>query len=287
MPTSTSAPSKDAEAAGVVATDPGLFTEEEQALRQADEMVASLERMTLGMSQVAGSIRQGYHELRRLLHMSDRLQLDLQQANRALEEQRQELARVNAALGVEMMERQRLAERLREMTVVDELTTLHNRRYLNEVAEEVLAVARSHGQDLGVMVIDIDNFKEVNDTLGHAAGDEVLRHLALKIRACLREGDVGARIGGDEFLILMPGLSAERIRQVVERLRAVVALEPAHWQGRALPFTLSVGYTVAEGRDPGFAAVYARADACLYEAKRGGRDRLVGHGASAGDGPCP
>jgi diguanylate cyclase (GGDEF)-like protein len=115
------------------------------------------------------------------------------------------------------------------------------------------------------MMIDVDRFKRVNDTLGHDVGDELLRAIAQTISDCGRPGDIAARVGGDEFGVLLPATTIERAAELGERVRAAVADNPA------IPVTLSIG--IAELAADARAAVLA-ADMALYEAKAGGRNRV-------------
>ena len=151
----------------------------------------------------------------------------------------------------------------------DPLTELPNRRNFDR------ALARASQGPLALVALDIDHFKQVNDTLGHAAGDAVLRHLARVLREGLRDGDVAARVGGEEFEVLLPGGDLHLGQEVAERLRAHVESRPFLVQGRELQLTLSCG--VAACPDPILSAdnLMAAADAALYQAKREGRNRVV------------
>ncbi|NGM19195.1 PleD family two-component system response regulator [Roseomonas stagni] len=171
--------------------------------------------------------------------------------------------------------RKRYQERLRadldrslEMAVTDPLTGLRNRRYVRRHLEGVL---RNSGA--ACLLIDVDRFKSVNDTYGHAAGDVVLREVAERVRGHLRAADVIARYGGEEFLIVMSGATTEDGMLVAERLRAAIANVPMVAEGQALNVTASIG--VASG---GIGAqsddVVSAADAALYRAKNNGRDRV-------------
>ncbi len=171
--------------------------------------------------------------------------------------------------------RKRYQERLRaeldrslELAVTDPLTGLRNRRYVRRHLEGVLRNAGA-----AVLLIDVDRFKSVNDSLGHAAGDIVLREVAERVRAHIRAADVVARYGGEEFLVVMSGTAAEEAALVAERLRAAIAASPVMAEGQAVPVTASVG--VASGESGTLSDdVIAAADAALYAAKKGGRNRV-------------
>ena len=168
------------------------------------------------------------------------------------------------------IEQERLAERERQSTT-DPLTGLFNRRGAEAAAARERSRAERAGAPLSLVVFDIDHFKRVNDTHGHAAGDLVLRAVADVLTAEARVTDVIARWGGEEFLAVLPG-GIDGARSYAERTRAAVAaLEvPVTW-----PLTLSAGVAELALGEP-FEAALARADARLYEAKRTGRDRTVG-----------
>jgi diguanylate cyclase (GGDEF)-like protein len=216
----------------------------------------------------------------------------LQQRNRelaALVEQRTtELARANEALvGAN--------EALAQQTITDPLTGLKNRRYLNDHIEQDLAAARRYGQNLRAkqprrlphaqllfLMVDIDHFKEINDTHGHAAGDRVLVQLCDILRGAVRDSDTPIRWGGEEFLIVARFAPPEGGPQFAERIRAAVAAHPFDLgDGRTMHRTCSIGFAsypffVGEPDRLNWEQVVNLADECLYAAKRGGRNAWVG-----------
>jgi len=172
--------------------------------------------------------------------------------------------------------RRRYQERLRsdldrslEMAVTDPLTGLRNRRYVRRHLDGVL-----RGAGAAVLLMDVDRFKAINDTHGHAIGDAVLQEVAARMRGQVRAADVVARYGGEEFLVVMAGTTAADVLAVAERLRAAVAAEPVAVDGLVLPVTISIGVAVAT-QGMGAEQVLGAADAALYRAKRDGRDRVV------------
>ena len=156
--------------------------------------------------------------------------------------------------------------------VIDPLTGLLNRKALDSRAQELEKQSQASGETVGLIVADLDHFKTVNDTHGHAAGDDVLRDVAATLRSSLRAFDLIYRLGGEEFLVLLPGAGATRTAEIAEHLRAQVEAMPTA-SGRGV--TLSLG-TTASAPDASFdyAAQFAEADAALYRAKGEGRNRV-------------
>jgi diguanylate cyclase (GGDEF)-like protein len=155
----------------------------------------------------------------------------------------------------------------------DALTALPNRRAFEEdLAREAARAART-AAPLSLVALDVDRFKAVNDERGHAAGDAVLRAVAARAAAAIRAGDLLARVGGEEFAILLPGADLARAAEAAERIRAALAALPVEAAGHAVAITASFGCAaLAPGEPPD--ALLARADARLYEAKRAGRNRV-------------
>ena len=160
----------------------------------------------------------------------------------------------------------------RSLSRVDALTGLANRRALHEQADLVLALARRHARPTTLVYIDLDNFKAVNDSQGHAAGDELLRTVADRLRASVRVSDIVARLGGDELALLLPETDRAAATQVVERFRAELseAMAAAGW-----PVTASIGVVTIAEAPAEVDQAFARVDALMYRAKQGGKDRVV------------
>ena len=155
--------------------------------------------------------------------------------------------------------------------VVDELTGLLNRTALRARLLELDAQAVGVSHALAILLIDLDHFKQINDVAGHTRGDAVLREAAARLRAGLRSFESAYRVGGEEFLVLLPGGDAGAAVAVAERLRRAIGSAPC----AGLDVTISVGVAVAGPGQPfDYRDVFARADAALYEAKRSGRDRV-------------
>jgi diguanylate cyclase (GGDEF)-like protein len=166
------------------------------------------------------------------------------------------------------------ARRMRAMAMTDELTRLPNRRHILAAAEEELRRAEAGGEPFSVLALDIDHFKRINDTWGHAAGDAVLQRIAHACRSALRPGDRIGRTGGEEFTVLLPATAQPAALLVAERLRATVEALDCSDIDPALHVTISIG--AAEWQRPEtLARLAARADAVLYRAKEEGRNRVA------------
>jgi two-component system cell cycle response regulator len=167
-----------------------------------------------------------------------------------------------------------------EMAVTDGLTGLNNRRYMETHLKRLVDQARQSGRPLSILVADIDYFKKVNDGYGHDAGDAVLREFAARFRRNTRGIDLACRMGGEEFVIIMPDTEIKRAFQVGERLRACIAAEPFQINSaQELRVTASVGIATLERRDDSPEQLFKRADNALYAAKRDGRNRVVADAA--------
>jgi diguanylate cyclase (GGDEF)-like protein len=164
--------------------------------------------------------------------------------------------------------------RHRSAAVIDQLTGMLNRNSLADRTLELAHQSQRTGQPVGLIVGDLDHFKQVNDTYGHAVGDAVLQDVAYMLRKQLRAFDLAYRIGGEEFLVLLPGAELQETAAMAERLRWGVQADTV---GGGLHVTMSFGVSASK-RDAGFdyATVCAEADAALYEAKRNGRNGVCG-----------
>ncbi|NLJ10166.1 MAG: diguanylate cyclase [Treponema sp.] len=162
-------------------------------------------------------------------------------------------------------------KRLELMAVTDGLTGLYNHRFIFERLEEETAKVARYGRLLSIIMLDIDNFKQVNDTFGHRAGDEVILSVAHAIMASLRKTDVAGRYGGEEFLVLLPETDLKAAHIVAEKIRNTVAL--LQFETKDLAVTISAGVAEAE-KGESFEALINRADAKLYTAKRNGKNRV-------------
>lgn len=185
------------------------------------------------------------------------------------------LTEANRSLQERIAEIEELQTRLKEQVIRDPLTGLHNRRFFDESLSGELARARREVYPVSLLMIDIDHFKQVNDTYGHPAGDEVLKALSNLLRASCREGDVACRYGGEEFVMLLPRARLEDAHERAEQWRAAFAALVVRYGEFEIRETLSVGIAAfprdAENGD----TLLARADAALYAAKQTGRNRCL------------
>jgi two-component system cell cycle response regulator len=183
--------------------------------------------------------------------------------------------------------RKRFQERLRtnyeislSMALTDALTGLYNRRYLEVHLQKLLQRSAENRKYMAVLLLDIDHFKKVNDTYGHKVGDEVLKVFADRIKDKLRSFDLVARLGGEEFVVILPDVSEKRAHLVAERLRTSIAEEPFKCSAPSgqISVTTSVGGAFIEPGTYEMIDILARADKCLYEAKESGRNATVFEG---------
>jgi two-component system cell cycle response regulator len=184
------------------------------------------------------------------------------------------LARIGSAVHIKRLqdELRRRNDELDRMSRIDSLTGLSNRRHLDDHLRRLGSRSRRDGTPLAVLLIDVDHFKRVNDTLGHAGGDVVLQSCATRISDATRAGDVVGRWGGEEFLVLFPTTALDEAMVTADRIRRAVAAEPIMVAGTALTVTLSAGCAADATGDTDDLLV--RADAALYRAKAGGRNQV-------------
>ncbi|MCM2316573.1 MAG: diguanylate cyclase [Thermoanaerobaculia bacterium] len=186
------------------------------------------------------------------------------------------LATAHAKLGEYVVEIESLNRRLREQAIRDPLTGLHNRRFFEESAERDAARAIRLGEPLAVVMLDIDHFKQINDSFGHASGDRVLESISALLRAHARVADLVCRFGGEEFVALLPGASLASALERAERWRAEIEARGITIDdGRAIRCTVSIGIAMLGTGADSIGMALRRADAALYQAKRGGRNRVA------------
>jgi len=226
-----------------------------------DRVTALAERIrgTSDVSTIIGILNQALAETRRLRVREDALaaaQRKVAEAERDIEAMRNELEKVKA------------------MLQQDPLTGTLNRRGIDEAFRREASRCDRHGADLCVAIIDIDNFKAVNDSLGHQAGDRALQHIASVVTHTLRPADRVGRFGGEEFLLLLPDTALTQSAPVMARIKRELAARPLVEAGERVKITFSGGVAQRSARES-LDAIVARADAALYQAKHAGKNRTA------------
>lgn len=179
------------------------------------------------------------------------------------------------SIGFLLLYNETMQAELRSLARIDPLTGANNRLALVEAIGQALEAAGDHGRPLGVLMLDVDHFKAVNDRFGHGGGDQLLRSLVERIQHVLGPREVLGRVGGEEFVVLSPGSGLRQAQALGERIRAEVEAAPLLLDGHVLGMTVSVGVTEAAPGESDVTALLQRADAALYAAKRAGRNRVV------------
>ena len=240
-------------------------------------VAARVHRARAEWHATAGRFRQAYEEYR-IFHS----------CSEALHSAERE-ARAYAMQAVfETAEARKISQHFQEMAHRDALTGLFNRRHVDETLAEMVAAARRTHEPLSLAIIDLDHFKRVNDTLSHAVGDQVLRHLGELLDEFAAAPECPARLGGEEFVLLLPGTAADLARERCEALAEAVRATDWTPMTGGLPITVSIGVTTHVEGPITPATLLAAADDRLYAAKRGGRNRVISDptGTSA-SGPRP
>lgn len=185
--------------------------------------------------------------------------------------------RLRAARRIVDLQEQLIAAReaLRYQAEHDVLTGLPTRARIFDLLESEIDRGSRQGQSIGVLMTDVDHFKQVNDTYGHVVGDAVLRGVASRLRGGCRRYDTVGRYGGEEFVAVLPGCDDRLASEVAERLRAAVAANPIHTPAGDVPVSVSIGVATTDAHVPRTDALVHAADVALYRAKRGGRNRVV------------
>jgi diguanylate cyclase (GGDEF)-like protein len=163
----------------------------------------------------------------------------------------------------QLLEKQDHSYILRNLAMIDPLTGLYNRRFAEQRLAAEVARSERRGHPLTVLTLDLNNFKEINDTYGHPAGDQVLQEFASRLNKVIRGSDLAVRLGGDEFLVVLPECTLEQLKLVLDRLSSF----ELDWQGKKIPVTFSAGWRdYQKGDRP--EEMLVRADEALYEGKR-------------------
>jgi diguanylate cyclase (GGDEF)-like protein/PAS domain S-box-containing protein len=233
--------------------------------RCKDGRVVWVDLLSIPIYDANGKIA-GYQGVGRDITERRRQDVELQASQRHLELQLKELAEERIDL--------------QEKVTRDSLTGTYNRGYLDEVLPRELARAQRESYPVAVIMIDLDHFKQINDTYSHAAGDEVIKSLATLLKQRARESDVICRYGGEEFVVVMPGMSAEHALQRIDLWRTELAETPVKYGEWNIQVTLSAGVAEFPGHGNDMNTLLSRADEMLYRSKTEGRNRVTAFGAS-------
>ena len=180
------------------------------------------------------------------------------------------------SVGFLLLHKERSEEAAQKLALTDPLTGAFNRRTFLELAEKEIARTRRARGSLSIVMIDLDNFKQVNDRNGHLAGDEVLKGVVIVVQTCLRKEDLLVRYGGEEFCILLPGVAIDRTALLAERIREAVEQASFSFNDKTLQVTISIGLSaLSPDGSEGIDKLVNRADEALYTAKKAGRNRVV------------
>lgn len=201
---------------------------------------------------------------------------DFHEAWQALQSTAREARARAMQAAFEIEEARRTSELFREMAQRDPLTGLHNRRFVNERLPKLLVQSAERCSPISAALLDLDHFKRINDTLSHEVGDLVLKRVAALITAAAPEPFIAARMGGEEFLIVLPDVDGDEAMARCERLRRAIREEPWSPTTGQVPVTTSIGLTTVRDGQITPSALLSQADRNLYAAKRSGRDRVVG-----------
>jgi diguanylate cyclase (GGDEF)-like protein len=171
----------------------------------------------------------------------------------------------------------RLLDRMKQQANIDMLTGLYNRRFVEDYARKLLAIARRRMQPVGVIMLDLDHFKSFNDVYGHEVGDRILRQFAKTVTASMRETNLAARYGGEEFVVILPDTSTKSCLLVAERIRKAVAamVVPSNTEKPLPQLTVSIGIAAFPEHGETLEEIIQASDKALYESKRGGRNRVT------------
>ena len=167
-------------------------------------------------------------------------------------------------------------EEIYRLTIVDGLTQVNNKRYFVEFLEREMGRCHRYGRALSLLMFDIDHFKQINDSQGHLAGDQVLRELAQLVKQRIRKEECFARYGGEEFSVVLPESGPDKARTFAEKIRKMVEDHPFAFEGKPISVTVSIGVADLSSDMTEPLQFIKVADANLYKAKKGGRNRVVG-----------
>jgi diguanylate cyclase (GGDEF)-like protein len=174
----------------------------------------------------------------------------------------------------------KLFEKMQKAASTDGLTGLVNHRTFYEILEKELWRSRRYGGRISLIMVDVDDLKRINDTYGHRAGDRVLREVSRRIKSCIRQIDIAARYGGDEFAVILPNTVLSDAKYAAERMVEAVASRPTHWNRENIPLSVSIGLGEYDS-DMNPEDITSKSDEALYQAKQAGKNTIRVFNASA------
>jgi diguanylate cyclase (GGDEF)-like protein len=189
----------------------------------------------------------------------------------------EKLKQINLELEDKVLERTQELEDIQQQLIQqanrDPLTNLYNRRYFNEISKNLISIAKREKQNLSVMIMDIDNFKNINDTYGHNVGDSVILYVADVLVGTARKSDICVRFGGEEFVIVLPNTSFEASQILAEKIRTKIEVANIELANHSISFTISIGISQVAQTDVIIESALKKADEALYEAKSAGKNQ--------------
>jgi len=250
----------------------GQFThaDAQLALNYANQVSIALEKIQL-ISDLKDELEQRQNLIDKLDTVNANLAFEIEERKQA----EAQLQDANVQLKQQVEEIKALQSNMRELAIRDSLTGLHNRHFLHETLAHELARAKREGYFVSFVLVDIDHFKKINDTFGHATGDVVLKNIARQFEAFTRSGDILVRYGGEEFLLVLPNQPKIAAIQIAERLRNTVQHLSIEDNGSFLAVTISCGISEFPTDSEKETQVLAHADKALYAAKNRGRNKVV------------
>jgi len=165
-------------------------------------------------------------------------------------------------------------EKLTELANKDPMTKLFNRRYLQDITSHIINISNRLNNPIGIMLIDIDNFKKINDKYGHAIGDKVIISLVSIFEKNIRQSDISVRFGGEEFVIILPNTNKDNTLKLAEKLRLDVEKQNLKVIDKIIKFTISIGITIVNKKDKTFESALSIADKALYKSKENGKNQI-------------